>query len=328
MIYVSVASFCDPFLEHTLLDAVAKARNPCGLVFGVIDQAPHPRRAQLRTLCHPAQLRYIHINPVESRGVCWARSLAFSLYQDESFLLQIDSHMLFEPDWDAQLIEQWRLLHRTSTKPIVSTYPYGFEFESNQAVVNITVSPNTTLVLRPQAGGFLSPQSATLRFQSEHVFTREPVLGCHVAGGFFFTAGRFVEEVPYDPHLYFHGEEQNLAVRAFTHGWDIFHPPHIPLFHLYKRPETEHQAHHWHPDWEKQRDFKFSQLNALAEQRLMDLVYQRRDLGRYGLGKERTLKDFAALSGIDYSQQSLIQPYQKEGYFGTDGAKTSAPPPS
>ena len=310
------------------MDAVTKASDPSGLVFGVIDQIPVARQDQLRQICQPAKLRYVQINPVDSRGVCWARSLAFSLYQDESFLLQIDSHMLFEPDWDQQLKAQWAALNRISNKPILSTYPYGFEFNQGQARVNITVSPSTTLVLRPQPDALLNDKSATLRFQAEHVFTREPVRGCHVAAGFIFTAGRFIEEIPYDPHLYFHGEEQNLAIRAFTHGWDIFHPPHIPLFHLYKRPNAEHNSHHWHPDWEKQRDFKFSQLNALAETRLMDLLYQQRDLGRYSLGTVRTLNDFAQLSGIHYALKKIIQPYQNESYFGTDEANIWDPNPS
>lgn len=315
MIFVSVAAFCEPFLEHTLRDAVAKAKNPSQLVFAVVDQTPVPRRAELLALCKPAQLRYVHIDPVESRGVCWARSLVFSLYQGESFLLQIDSHMLFEPDWDDQLISQWLSLKALSDKPIVSTYPYGFEFEDDKPVVKINVSKKTTLVLRPHPETDLSDTNATLRFTAEHVFTRKPVRGCHVAGGFLFTAGSFVEEVPYDPQLYFHGEEQSISVRAFTHGWDIFHPPHIPLFHLYKMPNVAHNSHHWHPEWEKLRDFKFTQLSALANSRLMDLVFIRSNLGRYGLGTIRTLEEFAKFSGIDYINRNLIRKYQNTSYF-------------
>lgn len=315
MIFVSVAAFCESFLEHTLQDAVAKAKDPSQLVFAVVDQTPVARRAALQALCQPAQLRYVHIDPVESRGVCWARSIAFSFYQGESFLLQVDSHMFFEPDWDDQLLSQWLSLKTQSAKPIISTYPYGFEFEDEKPVIKINVSKKTTLVLRPHPETALSDTNATLRFRAEHVFTRKPVLGCHLAGGFLFTAGSFVEEVPYDPRLYFHGEEQSLSVRAYTHGWDIFHHPHIPLFHLYKMPNTAHHTHHWHPEWEKLRDFKFTQLSELAKTRLMDLVFERRDLGRYGLGKTRTLEEFARFSGIDYAKRELVQAYQPAGYF-------------
>ena len=310
MIYISIASFCDPYLLHTVQDACDKATFTHDLIFGIIDQHPVHRGADLRALAGTSHLRYSHIYPTESRGVCWARSLAFALYQDEKYLLQIDSHMLFEPGWDVQLITQLQALHDRSQQPIVSTYPYGFEFENERAVVKIVVSNKTTLVLRPHPDTQLSSQSATLRFRAEHVFTREPVRGCHVSGGFIFTYGRFVYEVPYDPYLYFHGEEQSLAVRAYTRGWDIFHPPHIPLFHLYKLPNTAHTAHHWHPEWEKQRDFKFTDLTLLAKVRLMDLLYQRRSLGVYGLGQQRSLADYAQFSGIDYANQTLQREYQ------------------
>ncbi len=307
MIFVSVAAFCEPFLEHTLKDAVTKARDPAKLVFSVVDQTPVARRAELAALCHPAQLRYVHIDPVESRGVCWARSLVFSLYQGESFLLQIDSHMFFEADWDVQLVSQWLALKPLSHKPIISTYPYGFEFEDEKPVVKIKVSNKTTLVLRPHPETRLSDTNATLRFRAEHVFTRKPVPGCHVAAGFLFTAGSFVQEIPYDAQLYFHGEEQSLSVRAYTRGWDIFHPPHIPLFHLYKAPNTAHNTHHWHPEWEKLRDFKFTTLAKHANLRLMDLLFERRDLGCYGLGTTRTLDEFARFSGIDYAKRELVR---------------------
>jgi hypothetical protein len=310
-IFISIAAFCDPYLIHTVTDACNKAKNPKNLVFGIVDQHPFNRRHNLTALPQKPTLRYVHTHPVDSRGVCWARSIAFSLYQNEPYLLQIDSHMLFEQDWDEQLITQINALQQRSIKPIISTYPYGFEFVDDEPKVLISISDQTTLVLRPHPETTLSDDNATLRFRAEHVFKREPIMGCHLAGGFIFTLGRFVQEIPYDPYLYFHGEEQDLAIRAFTHGWDIFHPPHIPLFHLYKLPNTDHQSHHWHPEWEKQRDFKWTELTEAAKQRLIDLLYKHKNMGVYGLGNARTLDDFFHLSGVDYTNKQLTQGYQE-----------------
>jgi len=55
-------------------------------------------------------------------------------------------------------------------------------------------------------------------------------------------------------------------------------------------------------------------LTELAKQRLMDLVYQRRDLGSFGLGSERSVEDFAKHSGINYLTKGIIQPYQEGPY--------------
>jgi len=321
VIFVSVAAFCDPWLVQTLRDACAKAADPRQLVFGVFEQDAEPREDELQAVVaeHGAALRYRSVHPAQSRGVCWARAAVGELYADEAYLLQIDSHMLFEPRWDELLLAQYAALRQRSARPIITVYPWGFEIEDGQPVVKIEPSTNTTLVMRPVPEAQMLPDNPTMMFRTEHAFVREPVAGCHVAGGFLFTSGDFVREVPYDPQLYFHGEEQSLALRAWTRGWDIWHPPHIPLYHLYKQPQTEHRAHHWHPEWEALRDFKQADLIAQAAARLADLHYERRDHGEYGLGTARSLADYARFAGIDYRARTFVQEYR---------ADYSVPPPA
>src|SRR5690348_6724629 len=125
-IFVSIASYLDPMLFFTLHDGFAKARHPERLAFAVIDQNIDDQRAAIAALPFAAQVRYVHVHPQDTLGVCWARSTAFSLYDGEDYLLQIDSHMLFEEDWDEKLLAQHAALKQRSPKPIVSTYPYRF----------------------------------------------------------------------------------------------------------------------------------------------------------------------------------------------------------
>lgn len=304
-IFVSVAAFVEPYLEFTLKSAVSTAKHPENLVFGVVDQSIENRREALKALQLPSEIRYIHVHPVESRGVCWARSLAQSLFQDEAYYLQIDSHTFFESGWDELLLTELSNLQAHSAKPILSVYPYGFEFENDQPVVKTRVGTHTTLVLRPKPDETLTDEDPVLRFRAEHQKIRQPVPGIHLAGGFIFTQGAFVNEVPYDPRLYFHGEEQSLAVRAYTHGWDIFHPPQIPLYHLYKVPENAYSTHHWHKDWDEKRDYAWHELRTAAVQRLIRLLYKDQNLGAFGLGSVRTLQEFSQFSGIDYLHKTI-----------------------
>lgn len=304
-IFISVASFMDPFLEFTLKSACESAKSPERLVFGVVDQHHENRRQSLIDLSLLAQIRYTHIHPVESRGVSWARALVQSLYQDEAFYLQIDSHTYFEKDWDAVLLEQFEQAKALSKKPILSVYPFGFEFEDEQPVVKTRISGETTLVLRPKPDEALTEHNPVLHFRAEHVFARKLLPGFHLAGGFIFAQGHFVNEVPYDSRLYFHGEEQNLAVRAYTRGWDIFHPPKIPLYHLYKQPNNDYMTHHWNKQWDEQRDYRWHELKQAATQRLIDLLYANKNLGVFGLGTQRTLADYAEFSGINYQTRTI-----------------------
>jgi glycosyltransferase involved in cell wall biosynthesis len=307
-IFISMASYLDPMLFFTLNDAYAKARHPERLVFAVVDQNTDDQRAAIAALPFAPQVRYVHVHPEDTLGVCWARSTAFSLYDGEDFLLQLDSHMLFEPGWDEKLLALHKDLRRRSAKPIASTYPYRFDIVDGvpQPMKN---EGRTALVLRPHPEKNLSPDDAVLRFMARHLFTTEPVQGCHVSAGFLFAAGAFIEEVPYDPYLYFHGEEQSLAVRAFTRGWDIYHPPAIPVYHLYKNEGTAYLSHHWHGAAEARRAFRSAYLLERAKKRLNRLLMGDGLPGAYGLGTARTMAQFCELSGIDYANHTITDPF-------------------
>jgi glycosyltransferase involved in cell wall biosynthesis len=307
-IFISIASYLDPMLFFTLHDAFAKAQHPERLVFAVVDQSAQDQRETIAALPFAQQVRYVHVHPQDTLGVCWARATVFSLYDGEDFVLQLDSHMLFEEDWDEKLLAQHARLKSRSPKPIVSTYPYRFDIVDGMPKP-MKNEGRTALVLRPHPEKELSAEDAVLRFMARHLFTDEPVLGCHVSAGFLFAAGSFVEEVPYDPYLYFHGEEQSLAVRAFTRGWDIFHPLLIPVYHLYKSEGTAYQTHHWHGETEARRAFRSSYLLERARKRLNRLLMGDGLPGAYGLGEVRTMRQYAELSGIDYANHTISDPF-------------------
>jgi hypothetical protein len=216
--------------------------------------------------------------------------------------------MCFEPGWDESLRRQHTQLLARSAKPILSTYPYRFDMVDGKPQYT-PPEGKTVLVLRPHPETPLTASEVVLRFIAKHLFTDQPVAGCHIAAGFVFCCGNFIEEVPYDPYLYFHGEEQSLAVRAYTRGWDIFHPLHVPLYHLYKAANTAHETHHWHGDVANQRAFTGTYLTARAATRLNRLLCGDGLPGAYGLGTVRTMEQYAAFSGINYRLRQISDPF-------------------
>lgn len=309
-IFVSIASFCDAQLLFTVDSLFGSAAHPERIFPAIVDQHPHDRRNTWSTHPNGHQIRYVYIDPVDSRGVSWARSVAFSLYRGEALFLQVDSHTWFEAGWDTRLIRLLSEVEALYPKAILSCYPPGFHF-TDAGEPQMDITPTTdVMALAPLHDATFSENRLICGFGTRWIPGLKFSVGSHLAGGFIFTRGDFVEAIPYDPYMYFSGEEQNLAVRAWTHGWDILHPRmcDVPLAHLYKRAGTAHQEHHWREDLEARRTEKWPELQDRAQARFCRLTGPQSLPGAYGLGTVRTLAAFAELSGLDYRKHRLRRP--------------------
>ncbi|HXD40377.1 MAG TPA: GlcNAc-transferase family protein [Ramlibacter sp.] len=303
-VFISIASYCDPVLGFTLARALATARWPEQLHFGVVDQSPADSACPAAADVQPARLSYVRIDPLYARGPCWARAIAMSLYDGEQWFFQIDSHMDFDLHWDERLIAQALDLLPGRRGVVLSAYPNPFAFEGNQAVRRPATTKVLAHVVKP--GSVFEPDHPVLGFEAHPVERDEAVPGFHVGAGCLFAPGQFVQTFPYDPYFYFHGEEQALAARIFTHGWDIFHVPGQPVYHLYNTAEfgAPPRPMHWDPALDSQRQHTWWVLEQRSRARLAALVGGEA-LGVYGLGHERSMAQYAAFSGIDYAARTL-----------------------
>lgn len=315
-IFVSIAAYCEPFLELTITSLLANCSDPSRLTIGIADQSNADQKEFIKSLIGKAELRYVHVNPRDSLGASWARSLIQSLYSNEDYYLQIDSHTVFDEGWDITLSNSLDRVasEQKNEKIILSVYPYGFEIEDDAILKKGPKRGDTTLILRPKQTFENCGRAPILQFTPKHIYTKKDLIGCHVAGGFIFAPGSFVHEVPYDPYMYFHGEEQNLSLRAWTRGWDIVHPHYIPLYHLYKLPNKSYETHHWSGPYLGQRDISVANLQDRARKRLADLVSYKSVGLPYGLGYFRDIKDYAEKFGIDYLNSVVDEafPYEKK----------------
>lgn len=304
-IFVSIASYCDPVLPFTLQRAVASARDPWRLHFGVVDQASggQPRVAAPGG----ARLSQVRLDIADARGPCWARALAMSLYDGEDWFLQLDSHMDFDPGWDEALIAQALALGGPERGLVISSYPDAFVFVAGRPVRKPTTQGVLAQVLKPDAA--FQEDHPVLSFEAHAVDVDRPLPAFHVGAGCLFAPGRITQAAPYDPQLYFHGEEQAYALRLYTLGWDLFHMPGLPVHHLYNDQATglPPRPLHWDAAHEARRQTSWWTLEQRARARLAALVAGQ-DLGVYGLGSARSIADFAAFSGIDYAARTIAPP--------------------
>jgi len=298
-IFIQIASYRDPELVKTIKSAIENAKKPKNLVFGIARQF-HPEDGfdNLSEYSDDKRFRVLNIPYLESKGACWARNLIQQLYDGEEYTLQIDSHMRFAPNWDDEMIKMVKQLQKKGyPKPLLTGYVSSFDPDNDpQGRVQ---EPWRMAFDRfiPEGAVFFLPETIP-GWQD----LKEPVTARFYSAHYCFTLGQFSKEVQHDPDYYFHGEEISIAARAYTWGYDLFHPHKVLIWHEYTRKGRTKQ---WDDDkqWVERNNFCHKKNRALFG---MDNEPPM-DHGEFGFGPVRTLRDYEKYSGLLFSKRAIQQ---------------------
>ena len=298
-IFISIASYQDPMLTNTIFSAYKNADLPQNLIFGICDQSSES--IDLDNFSFKDQIKYDLVDPVSSNGPCWARTRIQKMFDKEDYYLQIDSHMQFEKGWDSYLIKNLNLIQSINTNmhqlPIITCYPRSFEvIDFEKGIFELNSSDKSTHIISYREDSMFIKKSFCRQIGS--VADSKISHGYLLAAGCLFSTKEFVKEIPYDPELYFYGEEISLMLRAFSRGFGIFHIPDMPIFHLYTDLSNIQRKLHWNEDEDQNRDIKWHEREESSINKLDDIIHGNVK-GVYGLGKERTMKDYEYISGVD-----------------------------
>ena len=308
-IFISIASYQDPLLVSTIWSAYSNAHNKDDLIFSICDQSDNPVKVGELPFAH--QIKYDHVDPIFAKGPCWARHRAQSLYEGEKYFLQIDSHTQFSPDWDILFEDAFLKIAAMGEedsyfkKPVITSYPRSFQvidFEKGTFAINNGDKHTQVITYREDSIFSRGSFSRQIGIPTKHLEVTHAYL---MAAGCIFTRGEFVKEIPYDPNYYFYGEELSMALRAFTHGYSFFHIPDVPLFHLYTDVSNLPRKLHWDPEDDKNRAVKWHELEKKSLDRLDDL-FAGNIQDSMGLGFERSIDEYALLSGIDLKNKKIL----------------------
>ena len=288
-IFVQIASYRDVDLPNTIKSALENSACPERIRFGICWQYDDHTYTDLDAFATDPRFRIASYYYEDSGGCCWARNQTNRLYEGEDYTLQIDAHTRFSPKWDTRYLRMIRSVD--SSKPLLTTYPAPFETINGKD--NLTRDRG---IQRLKLNRIRKDLTTDLRTEiveaDDHC-----VQSRFIAAGQIFTLGRFCEEVEYDPHLYFAGEEINLAARGFTHGYDFYCPNKDVIWHRYKHK----MRNHWDDHKADSHEIAIDRLKTL-------LVGDHRSLGKYGLGQERSLSDFERYVDIDFSERIRRKP--------------------
>jgi len=298
-IFVQIASYRDPQLIPTIKNMLENAKKPKNLVVGVARQF-HPEDGfdDLSEYKKDKRFKILDIPYMESKGVCWARHQVQQLYGGEEYTLQIDSHMRFEKNWDEEMIKIIKQLQKKGhKKPLLTGYVSSFDPENDP---NGRVKEPWRMSFdrfTPEGVVFFLPE--TIPGWQE---IKEPVPARFYSAHYCFTLGEFSKEVQHDPEFYFHGEEISITVRAYTHGYDLFHPHKVLIWHEYTRKGRTKQ-------WDDDKEWYLKNTACHIKNRQLLGVDGETFDGDYSewFGTERTIQDYEKYSGLRFETRGIQQ---------------------
>lgn len=258
-----------------------------------------------------AKFTVIDLHYHKTQGACWARNSIQQLYSDEKYTLQLDSHHRFVEEWDKVSIEMLEGLRADGyAKPLLTAYIPSYDPENDPA----------GRVMDPWKMDFdrFIPEGAVFFIPSTIDGWREidkPVKARFFSAHFAFADGAFAVEVQHDPQYFFHGEEISIAVRAYTHGYDLFHPHRLIAWHEYTR---KGRIKVWDdmdtPNRLKGRvELDWVQRNDLCHKRNRILFGMdgedpnQIDFGKYGFGTERSVQQYEQYAGMSFKYRGVTQ---------------------
>lgn len=304
-IFVCIASFRDYELPITILDLIHKAKHPERLVFSVIlqyDEEPETNQHCLDKLINTYPIHIEKYHWTESQGGCWARNKAQQYYNNEKYTLQIDSHIRVIKEWDDILVKNLEKLREVSPKPIISylspPYSRSDKYGIDHTFANLNDDMDRLQIPKIEfmtAQYWVQYTGYTNQQKTGYKSVNVPLL----YGGFVFADGIWVREVEQDPLHYYTGEEFALAIRSYTNGYDIYTPEHVVSWH---------RVHAGGPNKKHYNTFsedESSQRHKTAMEQLRKLI-EGEDLGKYGLGTERTLEQYGQFAGLDFKNRKLL----------------------
>jgi Glycosyltransferase (GlcNAc) len=281
-IFIQVPAYRDRELPATIEDLMRTAQHPERLRVAIAWQHGREEECQEPTLRRWRNVELTKIPAEESLGCNWARRLLQQDWDGEKYTLFLDSHHRFVPGWDVQAVGMLEKLRVSAVRPILTGYLPAYDPDNDPA--GRQLKPFRIEVLERHEGMLFRLTGAKIPGWRN---LTSPVPAKFASLHFLLADGSFNRDVIFDPGIYFFADEIAIALRAYTSGYDLFHPHRILGWHLYNRLT---RITHWsdHTGWREQNESSCRRLRAL---------YAGGIEGEYGLGHERQLWEYERFVG-------------------------------
>jgi hypothetical protein len=257
------------------------------------------------------RIRIISQDISEYKGTYPARHIIETkLFKGEKFYMIIGNKMMFVPNWDQKLVEEWGRCIKQSSKPILTSYPEDFKPHNRS--------------FTPENFGFAN--GSYLRFKNfgndndinlieiEGVnFIRKPsypMPGLFWSGIFSFGLSKVIEDVPFDPNLEGIDNDFLMGIRLWTNGYDFYHPTTSFIYYM------------WDEDNNHNINIPISIETINRIKTLLGYSSTSTLIPPYGLGIFRSLSDYQLFIGVNVKSKTMTS---LSGVLGVeDGSEATA----
>lgn len=306
-IFISLAAYRDPDLINTVRSFYNNAKYPERLFFSLVSHEGDETNFDFSFVPHN-QINYNKIDYRLADGACSGRHLANSLLSDKyKYFLHTDSHSRAKQNWDEMLInEHNKCSVRWGKDYIFSKYPHGFKFfwdENGNGTDEINFKNESLHKVVPVWDE--TEWIYLLRWQDlENKEYGDKVYG--FAANFAFGPTKCLMKAPYDPYLYFLGEEISLGIRLYMQGVTIVAPVINAIWTNYDRDNGRRGGFHW-------TDNSVWGLRDKAARIRLSKLFKGEDLGVYGLQNHmEKYRELQKEMGLDFESKDYIKPIYKD----------------
>lgn len=316
-IFISISACNEKDLLQTVLSAINNAQYPDRLSFGIFEHSLDGIFTDLSAIKQTvAHAKIIYGAPM---GVGQPRMNATLLSDNKKdFILQIDAHMIFENNWDTDLIYYYSLISQKYNKPIISSYvPYWFEDEYGNIKLSTdefyNVDPNNFSGVNDIITSKLGIDNFQETLHRNYITMCAKSVDWHsnkkyeehygISGHFLFTSFDFVNNVLHDPTIPWDGDQLIVALRSWTRGYRIFTIPKSIVWHKNKwGPNKEAKGVGvkllYNKDWripENSKDIKLFNVyheNSLIGYKKIKDIFLGDYLGYWGAPNKELLEEY------------------------------------
>ena len=229
-IFVSIVSYRDPLLYTTVMNLMGTRSGLFDTTVAIFEQTKFEQSLEA---LHPELVAqpfivYKRIDPEFSDGVGWARHINSLQMTNEDFYYQIDSHMVFDHNWDRNLINDYKEAsdNENTNKIIISDNCKNFVMVDGMP--SLDHNRNVSCLAR----FYQFNKDFWLYAHGDHFNPSSCVIpSIHVFAGNFFTHADWIFKVGIDSKIFFHGEEQIMMLSSFAAGYKTFHGKQISCYH-------------------------------------------------------------------------------------------------